>query len=86
MIAPYLTIAYRSLARHKAYTAINLFGLTIGLASCLVILIFVREELSYDAWLPDSDRVYQVESQLVAPDEPPAFQQTTFYPVADGLR
>ena len=50
----YLTVGIRSLARSKVYTGINVFGLAVGMASCILIMIFVRHELSYDAWLPGS--------------------------------
>jgi putative ABC transport system permease protein len=68
--------------RSKAYTAINVFGLAIGMASCILILIFVRHELSYDKWLPNAERTFQVQSERVATEEPPSFLQTSFYPVA----
>jgi putative ABC transport system permease protein len=82
----YLTVGIRSLLRSKAYTAINVFGLTIGMASCILILIFVRHELSYDAWLPNAERTYQLQSERVATDEPAQFLQTSFYPAAAGLK
>jgi putative ABC transport system permease protein len=79
----YLTVALRSLSRSKSYTAINVFGLAVGMASCILILIFVRHELSYDQWLPNADRTYQVQTERVATDEPPSFLQTSFYPAAE---
>jgi putative ABC transport system permease protein len=82
----YLTVGLRSLARSKAYTAINVFGLAIGMASCILILIFVRHELSYDSWLPNAERTYQLQSERVATDEPAQYLQTSFYPAAAGLK
>lgn len=58
----YLTVGLRALARNKVYAFINIFGLAIGIAACLMILIYVRYERSYDDWLPDNDRVYQFQS------------------------
>lgn len=58
----YLTVGLRSLAKNRLYSFINILGLAIGLAACLMILLFVRYELSYDRWLPDSDRIYQLQS------------------------
>jgi len=78
----YLTVGLRSLMRSKAYTAINVFGLAVGMASCILILIFVRHELSYDSWLPNADRTFQVQTERVATEEPPSFLQTSFYPAA----
>ena len=60
MLGNYLKIAYRNLVRRKSYAAINVLGLAIGLAACLVIGLFVRHELSYDRFHPNADRVYRV--------------------------
>ncbi|HYG31295.1 MAG TPA: ABC transporter permease [Allosphingosinicella sp.] len=78
----YLTVGLRSLMRSKAYTAINVFGLAVGMASCILILVFVRHELSYDKWLPNAERTFQVQAERVATEEPPSFLQTSFYPAA----
>ena len=58
----YFTTGLRILTKNRTYAAINIAGLAIGLAACLMILLYVRYETSYDAWLPDADRVYQVQS------------------------
>ena len=69
MLRNYLTVACRSLARHKAYAAINSLGLTIGMACCLLIALYVRHELSYDRFHSKVDRTYR----LVSPSEPMQF-------------
>ena len=56
----HLRSGLRSLGRDPLFTAINLFGLAVGLAGCLLIILFIRYELSFDDWLPDADRLYQV--------------------------
>jgi putative ABC transport system permease protein len=58
----YLTVGIRALAKNKTYAFINIFGLALGLAACLLILLYVRYETSYDKWLPDADRVFQVQT------------------------
>jgi putative ABC transport system permease protein len=58
----YLTVGVRSLMKNRVYAAINIFGLAIGMAACLMILLFVRYEFSYDKWLPNNDNVYQFQS------------------------
>jgi putative ABC transport system permease protein len=58
----YLTVGLRSLLKNKVYAGINILGLAIGMAACLMILLFVRYELSYDKWLPGSENVYQFQS------------------------
>jgi len=58
----YLTVGLRALAKNKTYAFINIFGLALGLAACLLILIYVRYETSYDHWLPNGANVYQVQT------------------------
>jgi putative ABC transport system permease protein len=58
----YVTVGLRALGKNKTYAFINIFGLAIGMAACLMILLFVRYEMGYDKWLADSDRVFQVQS------------------------
>ena len=57
----YLQLGWRALRRDPLFTAINLFGLSVGLAACLLIILFIRYESSFDDWLPDADRLYQVQ-------------------------
>ena len=64
----YLTVALRALTKNRTYAAINLAGLAIGLAACLMILLYVRYETSYDSWLPEAERVYQVQSIFTDPE------------------
>ena len=58
----YLTVGLRALGKNKTYAFINIFGLAIGMAACLMILVFIRYEMSYDSWLPEAENVYQVQS------------------------
>ena len=62
----YLTVAARALGKSRIYAFINIFGLTIGLAACLLILLYVRYEQSYDGWLKDADQVYQLQTYYSA--------------------
>ena len=55
----YLTVGIRALIKNKTYAFINIFGLALGLAACLMILLYVRYELSYDEWLPNAENTYQ---------------------------
>ncbi|HEX8669147.1 MAG TPA: ABC transporter permease [Allosphingosinicella sp.] len=55
----YLTVGLRALAKNKTYAFINIFGLALGLAACLLILLYVRYEMSYDNWMPGAERAYQ---------------------------
>jgi putative ABC transport system permease protein len=60
MIKNYLKIAYRNLIKYKFISFINIFGLTVGLACCMLILTYILNELSYDKYQPNADRVYRV--------------------------
>ncbi len=60
MFRNYLKIAIRSLLKHKLYSGINVFGLALGMACSLLIGLWVRDELSYDRFLPDVDRIHYV--------------------------
>jgi putative ABC transport system permease protein len=60
MIRNYLTIAFRNLLKNKVFSAINIFGLGIGLAACLLIFQFVTFQLSFDKFNPKFDRTYRV--------------------------
>ncbi|HEX8641419.1 MAG TPA: ABC transporter permease [Allosphingosinicella sp.] len=85
MLNHYLTMALRNLTRRKGYAFINLFGLVVGLAACLILLLFVRHELNYDRWLPDADRVHQVQLTLKDPQSEPVRLQMAPYPAAAAL-
>ncbi len=61
MLKNYFTIAWRNTMRHKAYSAINIFGLAIGIAACLLILQYVLFELSYENFQVNKDQIYRVQ-------------------------
>jgi putative ABC transport system permease protein len=61
MFKSYFKIAWRNIRRHKAYSAINIFGLAIGIAACLLILQYVSYELSYEDFQVNKDRIYRVQ-------------------------
>lgn len=60
MLRNYLKIALRNLAKHRSNTAINIAGLAIGMASCLLILLYVTDELNYDHHWANGDRIYRM--------------------------
>ncbi len=60
MLTNYLKIAYRNLLRSKAFSAINIVGLAFGLATCMIIGLFVLDELSYDRFHEKADRIVRV--------------------------
>ena len=64
MIGNYLLIAFRNFYKFRFYTLINVIGLTIGLSVCLIILLYVRFELSYDRHHEHADRIVRVHWDL----------------------
>ena len=60
MIRNYLTIAFRNIVRHKVYSIINISGLAIGMACCMLILFWVKGELRYDKFNKNFDDIYRV--------------------------
>lgn len=77
MLRNYLVTAIRNLVAQPLYSAINIGGLALGLAACLLILLFVRDELSYDDWLPGADRIAKLGITYRVPGrEPLTFSQS----------
>ena len=85
MLRSYVTLALRNLQRHRGFTAINVTCLALGFACCLLILLFIRHELSYDRHVPDAEQVYQVRyhtttgNDLAAVPPPMAPRLTEFF-------
>ncbi|MEY4539789.1 MAG: hypothetical protein RLZZ306_1546, partial [Bacteroidota bacterium] len=68
MLRNYLKIAYRTLLRYKAYTALNVLGLTLGLTCAILIFMMVKFHLSFDQYHSKADRVVRVVSYFNTPD------------------
>ncbi|WP_114938002.1 ABC transporter permease [Mucilaginibacter endophyticus] len=77
MLRNYLKIAWRNVLNNKAYTAINVLGLAAGMAVALMIALWVANEYSYDRFLPDADRVYQVRRNFNSNGETLTFSSTS---------
>ena len=60
MFKNYLKIAFRSLLKQKIYSIINILGLSVGIASCLLIVLYVNNELSYDKFHENKDLIYKM--------------------------
>ncbi|HNM14940.1 MAG TPA: ABC transporter permease, partial [bacterium] len=60
MLTNYIKIALRNMLKAKGYSAINILGLAVGLACCLLIVLFITDELSYDTHYANGDRLYRV--------------------------
>jgi putative ABC transport system permease protein len=72
----YWTVAVRALAKNRTYSIINIAGLAIGMAACILILLYVRYEQSYDRWIPNVADSYQLQTWRPSPrDGEPSFLQ-----------
>ncbi|MFD2166074.1 ABC transporter permease [Thalassotalea euphylliae] len=71
MFKNYLITAWRNIVKNGVFSAINIFGLAVGLMSCILIMLFVRAETGYDKWLPESDRVVRVHAAYTMPNQQP---------------
>lgn len=60
MFTNFFKIAFRTLARNKVFSFINVFGLAAGLATCLLIILYITDELSYDKSFKDAERIYRI--------------------------
>lgn len=82
MIKNYLKLTFRNLWKIKGYSAINILGLTVGLTSFLIILLYLNYELNYDRWDPELEKVYKVSLRKAESDISPNTQA----PLANLLR
>jgi putative ABC transport system permease protein len=60
MLKNYFTIGWRNMLKHKMYSAINIGGFALGIASCFVLALYIKAELSYDSFYANTDRIYRV--------------------------
>lgn len=71
MIKNYLVTAWRHTTHNRLFSVINIFGLSVGLMSCILILIYVKQEINYDKWITNSDHVVRMHTAYFSPDRPP---------------
>ncbi|MBL7699663.1 MAG: ABC transporter permease [Chitinophagaceae bacterium] len=69
MFKNYLKIAFRNLLKTKGFSAINIMGLAVGLTACFLIFLYVKFELSYDAFHSKADRIYKIVADVKTPTE-----------------
>ena len=85
MFRNYVKIAFRNLLKQKLYSGINIFGLALGMACALLIGLWVRDELSYDRFLPNVEDVYAVHVNYAFNGEPVETMMYTPGPLAEAL-
>ena len=71
MLEHYLRMALRGFVRHKLYSFINVVVLSVALAGAILILLFVSDQLSYDAWIPGTQNLYRLAITIRLPGSPP---------------
>src|SRR5688500_445567 len=65
MLRNYLKTALRSLLRHRFFSAINIFGLAVAMSICMMIIMLVADQMSYDRYNTQADRIYRVTTKDV---------------------
>ncbi len=86
MFRNYLVTALRNIVRHKLYSVINIAGLAVGLACVVFVLLFIRDELSYDKWIPDTQNLYRIEVALYTLGHDPLNLAVVPFPMPAAMR
>ncbi|MCK5148534.1 ABC transporter permease [bacterium] len=84
MLNSYVKTAVRNFCRHRSYTLINIIGLTIGLVACFLIASFVQDDLSFDQFNQDKDRVYRIYCETTHSGQP-FVMALTMLPLAPAI-
>lgn len=82
----YFVVALRNLARHRLYSFINIAGLALGLACAIFVILFIRDETSYDKWVPDSGGLYRLEQTSHVPGRSPVDNATVPFLVPAAMQ
>ncbi len=85
MFKNYMQIAWRNLKRHKVYSFINIIGLAIGLACCIMIMLWIQHELSYDRYHQHADDIYRLAREMTEGSRQGQKLITTSPPLAPAL-
>jgi len=85
MLRSYLGGALRQIGSSRFYSTIAIGGLAVGLACSILILLYVRDELGHDRWLPDADRVYRFHYEVRMPGREPVVAALTPGPLAAAV-
>jgi putative ABC transport system permease protein len=86
MLKNYLKIVWRSMNKYKGYSIINIAGLAVGLACCILISLWIKFEVSYDRFHENSDDLYQVVTELPLPNGDVRFYPNTPGALAHALK
>ncbi len=85
MLKNYFKVALRSLKKHKAFSFINILGLSVGLTCCILIGLYINEEMSYDKFHKDSDNIYRFTREFLSPDGTTSLHLSSLAPAFSPL-
>ncbi len=85
MFKNYLKVALRSIVKQKIYSIITVIGLAVGITCCLLIMLYVKQELSFDTFYPNADRIFRIGHQDIRPSRTD-LSAATPTPVAPALK
>lgn len=85
MFKNYLKVAFRNIVKHKVYSVITVIGLVIGISCCLLIMLYVKQEFSYDRFYANTDKIYRIGHELIRPQRT-SISASIPTPVAPALR
>lgn len=86
MLKNYLTIAYRSLWRSKAHSTINVIGLSLGIACCILIVLFVKDEWTFDTFHTKAERIFRAYVKEDYGENQQFFNTVTPFPLGPALK
>ena len=86
MLRNYLSAAIRNLTRNGLYAGVTIAGLAIAFSAAILIGLYVRDELSYDHWVPGHERIFVLRQRITGALSKPVTEDTTSAPVAPQLR
>ncbi|MCC3861279.1 ABC transporter permease [Pseudemcibacter aquimaris] len=86
LLTNYFVSAWRNIFKHSLFSAINILGLAIGLAACIMIALFVRDELSYDKFWTKADNIYRPNITFTVPGRDPMYMGMTPGPVMNAMK
>jgi len=86
MLKSYIKIAIRNLKKHKVYSFINIFGLALGMACCILILLWVQDEVRYDRFHKNRNNLYRVYTEVQYSDGRSNLFSESYFPLARVLK
>ena len=86
MFKNYFIIAVRNILQHKLYSCINIIGLAIALTAAILIMLLVRDELSYDTFWQEHDQIYRLQTTIHHPGKEPSIRALSSGPAAKTLK